>query len=168
VVQFKDEQGQSHFHWIDTEEVMAMAYDTPVPGYGTNTVNNMRLWSAKASRDFKLKYFTEGNDIRAVEDKNASENLSKMLYPVDATWFRPVFDALTRYRDLFLLLADYALYIACQEQVDALYYDPEEWIKRDILNVANMGRFSSDRTIEEYAKAVWNVKPIQHCNRTAS
>jgi len=85
VVQFKDEQGHTRFHWVDTEDVMAMAFDTPVPGYDTNTVNNMRLWSAKASRDFNLKYFNEGNYIKAVEDKNESENLSKVLYPDDTT-----------------------------------------------------------------------------------
>jgi hypothetical protein len=43
VTQFTDEHGDSRFHWVDGEEVMAMAFDTPVPGYGTNTVNNMRL-----------------------------------------------------------------------------------------------------------------------------
>jgi len=85
VVQFKDEQGSSHFHWVNTEDVMAMACDTPVPGYNTGTVNNMRLWTAKASRDFNLKYFNEGNYIKAVEDKNESENLSKVLYPDDTT-----------------------------------------------------------------------------------
>ena len=77
--------GHSRFHWVDTDDVMAMAFDTPVPGYGTNTVNNMRLWSAKASRDFNLKYFNEGNYIKAVEEKNESENLSKVLYPDDST-----------------------------------------------------------------------------------
>ncbi len=85
VVQYADERGNLHHHWIDTDDVMAMAYDTPVPGYGLNTVNNMRLWSAKASRDFDLKYFNEGNYIKAVEDKNESENLSKVLYPDDTT-----------------------------------------------------------------------------------
>ena len=85
VVQFKNDHGKTHFHWIDTEDVMAMACDTPVPGYHTSTVNNMRLWTAKASRDFNLKYFNEGNYIKAVEDKNASENLSKVLYPDDTT-----------------------------------------------------------------------------------
>ncbi|HTP05945.1 MAG TPA: glycogen/starch/alpha-glucan phosphorylase [Nitrospirota bacterium] len=85
VVQFRDEQGHARFHWVDTEDVMAMAYDTPVPGYDTTTVNNMRLWAAKASRDFNLKYFNEGNYIKAVEDKNESENLSKVLYPDDTT-----------------------------------------------------------------------------------
>ncbi len=85
VVQFSDEDGMQRHHWVDTDDVMAMAYDTPIPGYATSTVNNMRLWAAKASRDFDLKYFNEGNYIKAVEDKNQSENLSKVLYPQDST-----------------------------------------------------------------------------------
>ena len=85
VVDFTDERGQTRHQWADTEDVMAMAYDYPIPGYDTGTVNNMRLWAAKASRDFDLKYFNEGNYIRAVEDKNESENLSKVLYPDDTT-----------------------------------------------------------------------------------
>ena len=85
VVDYKGDNGDLLHHWEDAEEVMAMAYDTPVPGYRNGTVNNMRLWSAKASRDFELKYFNEGNYIKAVEDKNDSENLSKVLYPDDTT-----------------------------------------------------------------------------------
>ncbi len=85
VVEYSDEKGELHHHWVDTDDVMAMAYDSPIPGYATNTVNNMRLWSAKSTRDFDLKYFNEGNYIRAVEDKNSSENLSKVLYPDDST-----------------------------------------------------------------------------------
>jgi starch phosphorylase len=73
------------YEWRDTEDVMAMAYDTPIPGYGGRTVNNLRLWSAKASQDFDLRYFNEGNYIRAVEQKTQSENLSKVLYPDDTT-----------------------------------------------------------------------------------
>ncbi|MFH2212742.1 MAG: glycogen/starch/alpha-glucan phosphorylase [Pseudomonadota bacterium] len=85
VVEYCDENGRACHHWVDTDEVMAMAYDTPTPGFDAKTVNNMRLWSAKASRDFDLKYFNEGNYIKAVEDKNESENLSKVLYPNDTT-----------------------------------------------------------------------------------
>jgi starch phosphorylase len=85
VVNYADEHGHTHFQWVDSEEVMAMAYDCPIPGYDTGTVNNMRLWAAKSTRDFDLKYFNEGNYIRAVEDKNDSENLSKVLYPNDTT-----------------------------------------------------------------------------------
>jgi len=85
VVEHPDERGHMRYHWVDTDDVMAMAYDTPIPGYRTNTVNNMRLWAAKSSRDFDLKYFNQGNYIKAVEDKNSSENISKVLYPDDTT-----------------------------------------------------------------------------------
>jgi starch phosphorylase len=85
VVSHTDEHGRTRHHWIDTDDVMAMAYDTPIPGFGTDTVNNMRLWAAKATRDFDLAYFNEGNYIKAVEQKNESENLSKVLYPDDTT-----------------------------------------------------------------------------------
>lgn len=85
VVEYCSEDGCTHFHWADAEEVMAMAYDTPIPGYGCNTVNNMRLWSAKSTREFDLDYFNEGDYIGAVEEKNHSENLSRVLYPNDTT-----------------------------------------------------------------------------------
>lgn len=85
VVQFTDEQGQLRNQWIDTDQVMAMAYDFPIPGHGTRTVNNLRLWTAKSTRDFELKDFNEGNYIRAIEKKTESENLSRVLYPNDAT-----------------------------------------------------------------------------------
>ncbi len=85
IVQYPDDQGQMRYHWIETDDVMAMAYDTPIPGYKTDTVNNMRLWAAKSSRDFELKYFNQGDYIKAVESKNDSENISKVLYPDDTT-----------------------------------------------------------------------------------
>ena len=85
VVEYRDDEGRLHRRWEEDDQVMAMAYDTPIPGYATNTVNNLRLWAAKATRDFELKYFNEGNYIRAVEEKNESENLSRVLYPDDTT-----------------------------------------------------------------------------------
>ena len=85
VVEFKHDASPTRHHWVDSDDVMAMAYDTPVPGYGGRTVNNMRLWSAKSSRDFELRYFNQGNYIEAVADKNESESLSKVLYPDDST-----------------------------------------------------------------------------------
>ncbi len=69
-------------------------------------------------------------------------------------------DVLTTNGDYFLLLADYASYLACQERVDALYGDPDEWAQRAILNIAGMGRFSSDRAILEYAQNIWHVTPV--------
>ena len=85
VAEYKDEHGIAHHQWMDTDDVMAMAHDTPIPGYATRTVNNMRLWAAKSSRDFDLGYFNQGDYIKAVEDKDRSENLSKVLYPNDST-----------------------------------------------------------------------------------
>jgi starch phosphorylase len=85
VVDYIDEHGRKRHQWVDSHDVMAMAYDYPIPGFNTDTVNNMRLWAAKATRDFDLKHFNEGEYIRAVESKNESENLSKVLYPNDTT-----------------------------------------------------------------------------------
>jgi starch phosphorylase len=72
-------------HWIDEQHVIAMAYDVPVPGYGTDTVNNLRLWSAKATEEFDLTSFNDGNYEQSVETRNESETISKVLYPNDAS-----------------------------------------------------------------------------------
>jgi len=71
--------------WVDSEHVVAMAYDVPVPGYGTETVNNLRLWSAKAAREFDLRHFNDGNYEKAVEERTDTENISKVLYPNDSS-----------------------------------------------------------------------------------
>jgi len=83
VAQRIDEDGGPRVEWVDTQQVMAMAYDTPVPGYHNNTVNNMRLWAAKSTRDFDLDYFNHGDYERAVSDKVHSETISRVLYPND-------------------------------------------------------------------------------------
>ena len=84
VVKFPTEDGEFQ-HWVDAEHVVAMAYDVPVPGYGTETVNTLRLWSAKAAREFDLRHFNDGNYERAVEERNETENISKVLYPNDSS-----------------------------------------------------------------------------------
>ncbi|MDP3744043.1 MAG: glycogen/starch/alpha-glucan phosphorylase [Methylotenera sp.] len=84
VVKFPADEGEVQ-HWVDAEHVVAMAYDVPVPGYGTDTVNNLRLWSAKAAREFDLKHFNDGNYEKAVEERNATESISKILYPNDTS-----------------------------------------------------------------------------------
>ena len=79
----EDEAGDLRHEWVDTQEVMALAYDTPVPGYGNDTVNTMRLWSAKSTREFDLDHFNYGDYEKAMEDKNLSETISRVLYPND-------------------------------------------------------------------------------------
>lgn len=85
VHQYLARNGEIHYEWIDAERVMAMAYDTPIPGYGNNTVNTLRLWSSKSSRDFSLEDFNRGDYRQAVEHKSESETISKVLYPEDST-----------------------------------------------------------------------------------
>jgi starch phosphorylase len=75
--------GRLRMDWLDTDEVMAMAYDIPVPGYRVPVVNTLRLWSAKATREFNLDYFNSGDYYKAMEAKSASETISKVLYPSD-------------------------------------------------------------------------------------
>ncbi len=71
--------------WVDTDDVLAMAYDSIVPGYGTEATNTLRLWSAKATEEMNLRAFNQGNYFGAVESKNHSENVSRVLYPDDST-----------------------------------------------------------------------------------
>ncbi|KAF8773779.1 Glycogen phosphorylase like protein [Argiope bruennichi] len=69
--------------WVDTQTVLALPYDYPIPGYENNVVNTLRLWSAKSPSSFDLKFFNDGDYIRAVLDKNLAENITKVLYPTD-------------------------------------------------------------------------------------
>ncbi|MGP1717455.1 MAG: glycogen/starch/alpha-glucan phosphorylase [Methylophilus sp.] len=84
VVQVHTERGTER-HWIDTESVVAMPYDVPVPGYGTQTVNNLRLWSAKAAKEFDLTSFNQGNYDKSVEGRHGAETISQVLYPNDTS-----------------------------------------------------------------------------------
>jgi starch phosphorylase len=83
VEHYRDDDGHDRVRWADTQDVYAMAYDTPILGYRNDVVNSLRLWAAKSSREFDLHKFNEGDYVRAVEDKNDSENISKVLYPPD-------------------------------------------------------------------------------------
>jgi starch phosphorylase len=78
----------------------------------------------------------------------------------DAGLFRPLVESLLTHDD-YMLLADYASYIECQDRVDAAFRDRERWTRMSILSVARIGRFSSDRSIREYAEKIWGVKPVR-------
>jgi starch phosphorylase len=77
----RDDKGK--VHWVDTQLVFAMPYDTPVPGYQNNVVNTLRLWCAKAENHFNLSFFNDGDYIQAVLDRNQAENITRVLYPND-------------------------------------------------------------------------------------
>lgn len=100
--------------------------------------------------------YIDGNDeLRAVLDLIAGGTFSRG----DTEVFRPLVDNL-RYDDPFLVCADYASYLDCQELVSAAWQDRESWTKMSILNTARSGKFSSDRAITEYCDEIWNVWPL--------
>ncbi len=87
VEEHTDDRGHLRVRWTGGEQVVGMPYDTPIAGYGCNTVNTLRLWRARASSDFDLRYFNQGDYEKAVLDKNRSETISKVLYPSDVKVF---------------------------------------------------------------------------------
>lgn len=80
------QQEGSRARWVETEEVLATAYDQIIPGYDTDATNTLRLWGAQASNEINLGKFNQGDYFAAVEDKNHSENVSRVLYPDDSTY----------------------------------------------------------------------------------
>ncbi|KAF0218973.1 MAG: starch, partial [Rhodospirillaceae bacterium] len=91
-------------------------------------------------------------DLKRAIDLIASGYFS----PDEPERFAAIVDILTN-SDHYLLTADFAVYVAAQERVDQLYRDQPEWNRKAILNVARMGKFSSDRTVSEYARDIWGV-----------
>ncbi len=80
-----DRQGVKRSRWIPGEHVVGVPHDTPLPGFRTGTVNTLRLWAARASEEFDLAVFNDGDYRRAVEQKALSESISKVLYPKDTS-----------------------------------------------------------------------------------
>ncbi len=84
--EYRDDHGRWRVRWVDHKQVLGLPYDTPIAGYGTGNVNTLRLWQARASEEFDLDHFNRGDYMHSVEEKNASETISKVLYPSDSTW----------------------------------------------------------------------------------
>ena len=82
---YTDSRGAYRVRWQPAQTIMGQPYHTLVPGYKTKTVNMLRLWSARATREFDLQLFDVGDYSRAVEQKTSSENVTKVLYPNDNT-----------------------------------------------------------------------------------
>ncbi|MBV9674518.1 MAG: glycogen/starch/alpha-glucan phosphorylase, partial [Verrucomicrobia bacterium] len=100
-------------------------------------------------------YYEQNPVLREVIDLIASGALTDG----DSGLFRPLVENLL-WHDPFLLLADYQSYVDCQDQVSALWSDKEAWTRKSILNVARMGKFSADRSIEDYCRQIWEVEPL--------
>jgi len=101
-------------------------------------------------------YYEQNPHLREVIDQIGSGHFSQG----DAELFRPLIDNLLNH-DPYLLLADYQSYIDCQDRVSSAYGDQKKWMRMSILNVARMGKFSSDRSIREYCDNIWKIKPVK-------
>ena len=102
-----------------------------------------------------MDFYNASPELKEVLDQIRSGVFS----PEHPDLFRPLVDHLLHH-DTYLLLADYASYIACQDQVGHAFLNPRQWAKMSILNVARSGHFSSDRTIREYCRDIWKVAPV--------
>jgi len=98
-------------------------------------------------------YYQTNQELRAVIDLIASGHFSH----VDCELFKPLIDSLL-FRDEYLLFADFQAYLDCQAKVDLAYRQKEQWTRMSILNVARIGKFSSDRAIKEYCQKIWESK----------
>ena len=102
-----------------------------------------------------MDYYGHNDELKAALDLIASGHFSHG----DTELFRPIVDSLL-YDDQYMLLADYQDYIDCQQRVGEVFADPERWTRMSILNVARIGKFSSDRSIREYSEKIWQVSPF--------
>lgn len=93
------------------------------------------------------------------EAKKAIDQINSGFFsPTNPNLFHDLTDVLLNH-DRFFLLADFDAYMKCQDRVSAMYTNQEEWTKMSLLNIASSGKFSSDRTICEYAREIWGVEP---------
>jgi starch phosphorylase len=126
--------------------------------------NNFFLFGLTAAQVEETK--RNGYNPHFIYDHN--EELREVITLINAGFFsngdRNLFKALTDnllWHDPFMLMADYPLYVACQDLVATAWKDRNNWNKMAILNVARMGKFSSDRSIRDYCEKIWKVKPFR-------
>jgi starch phosphorylase len=119
-------------------------------------LNAEEVSSLRGSGYDPRRYYQEDPELKKALDMIDSG----FFAPQNPRLFEPIFSALVDQGDYYLLLADYRSYIAAQEEAGRIFQDSEEWVRRSILNTASMGRFSSDRSVREYADRVWNTTPV--------
>jgi starch phosphorylase len=100
-------------------------------------------------------YYERDPELKEVLDSLASGEFSNG----NKGLFRPLLDSLLIY-DPFLVLADFRSYVDCQDTVNQAFQDQKRWIRMSILNTAHSGKFSSDRSVREYAEDIWSTKPV--------
>ena len=113
------------------------------------------VYALKAQGYRPMDYYAANPGLRDVVDLIRSGFFSRG----DTELFKPLMDNLM-YHDPYLLFADFQAYVECQAKVSQAYCDTEQWTRMSILNSARSGKFSSDRTIQDYCEGIWRVKPV--------
>ena len=125
---------------------------------------NIFIFGLKADEVARIKregykpweYYEKSQELKGVLDLISSGFFS----PENPELFKPIVESLMSH-DEYLLLADFDSYLECQDRVAELYQDQNKWTEMSILNVARMGKFSSDRAIAEYCKDIWKIKGVK-------
>ena len=120
-------------------------------------LTTQQVVDVKASAYNPRHHYNQNSELKEVLDMIATGFFSVE----EPNRYQAIVDNLLNNGDNYLLLADYESYIAMQDEVGRVYQDQEEWSRRAILNVARMAKFSSDRTIGEYAKNIWQVESLK-------
>jgi len=105
-------------------------------------------------------YYAQNPDLKRVLDSLLSNRFCRNE-PGIFDW---IYSSLME-RDEYFLMADFGPYLSAQSTAEREYRNPADWTRKAILNIARIGRFSSDRTVAEYAREIWNIKPVQHLSR---
>jgi starch phosphorylase len=142
---------------------------------GTYDGANVEIFEAVGAENFFLfglkaeeVYETKRNGYRPYEIYSTNQELKEVIDLIqsrvfskgDTNLFKPIIDSLLG-QDPYLVLKDFQSYTRCQQKVSDAYNDKDHWTKMSILNVARMGKFSSDRSIREYCEKIWHVKPLE-------
>lgn len=121
-------------------------------GLHVEDINHLKHENAYNSRD----YYYNHEDIRKVVD-----TLRNGTWSSNPDEFRLIYNDLIMNNDEFFVLADFEAYVQAQSEISAMYENKSDWAKKMLINIGKSGYFSSDRTISEYAKEIWNLEPIQ-------
>ena len=119
-----------------------------------NTVEDLDKLKQKGYNPWD--YYHKNEEIKEIIDIINSDFFS----PDNTELFKPIYDTLMTWGDRYFLLADFASYSETHMEIDKTYRKKDKWAKMAIINVANSGKFSSDRTISDYAREIWKVKPV--------
>jgi starch phosphorylase len=119
-------------------------------------LNSEQVAALRAGGYDPRRHYQSDPELRKALDMIATGYFS----PREPWLFSPIVSALLDQGDYYMVLADYRAYVTAQEDASRLFLNPDEWARRSILNTANMGRFSSDRAVLEYAEEIWHVQPL--------